>query len=197
MRLTARAPDLVLATELLDTEEKEVRAALAATIGDVVFGVDETNMERAVADLLIARGLTLSLAESLTGGLVASRLVDIPGASAWFKGSIVAYDSAVKFSLLGLPPGPVVSAAAATEMAAGARRVLGSDLAIALTGVAGPDDQEGQPPGTVFVGLALGDDRSQSHELRLPGDRERVRQFACISGLDLLRRTLLADRPGE
>ena len=95
------------------------------------------------------------MAESLTGGLIASRLVNVPGASAWFRGGVVAYDSQVKFDVLGVPAGPVVTEAAAAAMAEGPRRVTGADVGLGITGVAGPDDQEGVAPGTVFVGLAL------------------------------------------
>ena len=190
VRLTARARDEAAARRALGDEEREVRAALAARFGDVVFGVDDESMERAVADLLGARGLTLGLAESLTGGLMASRLVDVPGASAWFRGAVVSYASDVKQTVLGVPEGPVVSASAAAAMAEGAQRVLGAAVGLGITGVAGPEPQDDQPVGTVFVGLALPGRPAAATELHLPGDRPRVRQFATISALDLLRRTL-------
>jgi nicotinamide-nucleotide amidase len=148
-------------------------------------------MEHAVGVLLEGHGLTLGLAESVTGGLMGARLTDVAGASGFFTGSIVAYDSEVKFDVLGVPRGPVVSAAAAEAMAVGARRALGSDVGLAVTGVAGPAEQDGQPVGTVFVGLAL-DDEVESVLLRLPGDRRRVREFSAISALNLLRQRLLA-----
>ena len=193
VRITAKAPDAASAVTLLDHEEAEVRAL----VGEVVFGVDDTTMEAAVAELLVARTLTLGLAESLTGGLVASRLVGVSGASDWFRGSVVSYASEVKYSVLGVPPGPVVTEAAARAMASGARGVLGADVGLALTGVAGPDETEGVAPGTVIVGLALGDAEPESLVFHLPGDRERVRQYAAISALDLLRRRLLAEVLGE
>jgi nicotinamide-nucleotide amidase len=148
-------------------------------------------MEAEVGRLLVARGLTLAVAESLTGGLVASRVVDIPGASEWFKGGVVAYASQVKLDLLGVPEGPVVGEVAAMAMADGVRRLLGAEVGVATTGVAGPSEQEGQPPGTVWLGVALGDEVSAAH-VRLPGDRDRVRQLSVISLMDLLRRRLLA-----
>ena len=129
-------------------------AILADAAGDVVFGIDDEAIEDAVARPLAADGLTLGLAESLTGGLAASRLVNVPGASRWFRGSVVSYASEVKFDVLGVPEGPVVSEEAARAMADGARSVLGADVGLSMTGVAGPDPQDGQPPGTVFVGLA-------------------------------------------
>jgi nicotinamide-nucleotide amidase len=192
VRITARAPTLAEGTALLDIEEKEVRATIEAHLGDIVFGTDEETMEHAVAAQLVARGLTFGVAESLTGGLIASRLVAIPGASAWFRGGVVAYHSQVKFDLLDVPVGPVVSEAAAVAMARGVCRATGSDVGLGITGVAGPDDQEGVAPGTIFVGLALPDGRTEAREMRLPGDRERVRQYGAISALDLLRRALIA-----
>jgi nicotinamide-nucleotide amidase len=198
VRLTARARDENDARMVLDAEEKEVREALAARLGDVVFGLDDVSMEQAVAALLVEQRLTLGVAESLTGGLIAARLVGVPGASTWFRGGVVAYDSAVKFSVLGVPEGPVVTEDAAAAMARGARRVLGAAIGLGVTGVAGPDPQEGLAPGTVFVALALPDGATPSRSLRLPGDRERVRQYSAISVLDLLRRTLLTpDRSFE
>jgi nicotinamide-nucleotide amidase len=194
VRLTARATTQAQADQLIADEERRVRAVLAERLGDVVFGVDDQAMEHAVAWLLVDRKLTLGLAESLTGGLIGARLVNVPGSSRWFRGCVVAYDSAVKHAILGVPPGPVVSASAAEAMAVGARTALGSDVGLGITGVAGPDDQEGVRLGTVFVGVAASDGEVFSRELHLPGDRDRVRQFAAISALDLLRRTLGGSR---
>lgn len=185
LRLTAKAPDRATATALLDAEEAEVRAL----VGHLVFGVDDQTMERVVADLLNARGLSVGVAESLTGGLVGARLAETDGASQWFKGSIVAYDSQVKFDVLGVPEGPVVSAQAAAAMAQGAARVLRADVGLGITGVAGPATQEGRPVGTVFMAVALGG-RTDVREHHLPGDRQRVRQFATITLLDMLRHRL-------
>jgi nicotinamide-nucleotide amidase len=103
---------------------------------------------------------------------------------------VVAYASEVKFALLGVPRGPVVCETAARAMADGVRRVLGADVGLATTGVAGPEEQDGQPVGTVFLGLALGD-QVEARMVRLPGDPERIRQYSVISVLDLLRRRLL------
>ena len=192
VRLTARGRDDDEARRLIDVEERQVRAALADQLGDIVFGVDGENMEQAVATLLLGAGWTIGVAESLTGGLLASRLVDVPGASRWFRGAVVSYATEVKQSVLGVPPGPVVSPDAARQMAEGARRVLGSDVGLGITVVAGPDEQDGQPAGTVFAGLALPGRPVQTLELRVPGDRERVRHYSVISVLDQLRRTLLA-----
>ena len=127
VRLTAKAPTELDAVALLDAEELEVRQLIEAEFGDIVFGLDDESMEDAIATMLLERGLSLGLAESVTGGLIASRLVGVDGASRWFRGGIVSYASEVKRRLLGLPEGPVVSAAAAIAMAEGARRALGSD----------------------------------------------------------------------
>jgi nicotinamide-nucleotide amidase len=188
VRVTVRGADAAAAASLLDDEEQKIRQILAEAAGDVVFGVDGEAIEDAVAGAL--GGRTLGLAESLTGGLVASRLVNVVGASAWFRGAVVSYASDVKYNVLGVPEGPVVSPEAARAMAEGARRVLGADVGLAITGVAGPDPQDGQAPGTVYVGLALPGQPSEAAALSVPGDRDRVRQYATISALDLLRRRL-------
>jgi len=185
LRVTAKAADAAAATALLDQEE----ALLRALVGDVVFGVDEESMEVAVASLLRRAGLSLGLAESLTGGLVGARITAVPGASDFFRGCIVSYASDVKHDLLGVPPGPVVSEAAAMAMAEGAARVLGADVGLAVTGVAGPAEQDGQPVGTVWLGWSM-QGRAGATLVNLPGQREQVRQLAAISLLDLLRRRL-------
>ena len=186
VRLTAKAADEPTALELIAAEEDELRRLL----GPLVFGVDDDTMESAVGDLLRKQGLTLGVAESLTGGLVGARLVEVEGASEWFRGSIVSYASDVKFDVLGLPPGPVVSEEAAAAMASGACRVLGSDVGIGVTGVAGPAEHDGQPVGTVCFGLSVDGDVT-AVRTQLPGTRGLVRQFATISLLNLLRLRLL------
>ncbi len=189
VRVTAKAATEQEALATVEAEE----AGLRDLLGDLVFGVDDETMEHAVVSLLGAAGHTLGVAESLTGGLIGARLTNVPGASRVFRGGVVSYASEVKFDLLGVPEGPVVSAAAAEAMAVGARRVLGADVGLAVTGVAGPDWQDGERPGTVYVGLAFGDEVT-SQLVVLPGDRERVRQFATISAVDLLRHRLLAEQ---
>ena len=190
VRVTVRADDHSTAAELLNDEERRIRAILTAAAGDVVFGVDDEAIEDAVARAVTGGGLTLGLAESLTGGLASSRLVNVPGASRWFRGSVVSYASEVKFSVLGVPEGPVVSEEAARAMADGVRSVVGSDVGLSITGVAGPDAQDDQPPGTVFVGLSRPGHPTQAFRFAVPGDRDRVRQYATIAALDLLRRSL-------
>src|SRR3954447_21059954 len=187
VRLTAKAPDEASARELLVAEEEKLRALL----GDIVFGVDDETMEDAVGALLMAHGLSLGVAESLTGGLVAARMTEAEGATDFLRGSIVAYQSQVKYDVLGVPEGPVVSEPAACAMAEGAAKVLGADVGLGVTGVAGPAEQEGQPVGTVFMAVTVDGDTQCVH-VRLPGQRDQVRQFACISLFDFLRRRLLA-----
>ena len=189
VRLTAKGHDDADATALLASEEKAVSALIEEKLGDIIFSANDESMEEVVAKLLSSRPTTLAVAESLTGGLIASRLVNVPGASSWFRGGIVSYASQVKFDLLAVPEGPVVSAEAAEAMATGVRGLLNADVGLSVTGVAGPDEQDDQPPGTVFVGLSLAD-RTTHVSLRLPGDRARVRSYAAISALDVLRRSL-------
>jgi nicotinamide-nucleotide amidase len=186
VRLTAKADSTAAVQELLDIWDRRVREV----VGDVVFGVDADTMESVVLDLLRSHGLTLGLAESVTGGLVAGRLTNVAGSSDVLRGSIVSYASEVKFDVLGVTPGPVVSESVAVEMATGARRVLGADVGLALTGVAGPADQDGVKPGTLCVGLALPDGSTQSRTLQLPGVRDQMRQLSVISALDFLRRAV-------
>jgi nicotinamide-nucleotide amidase len=187
VRLTAKAPTEAEAFALIEAEDAELRALL----GSIVFGVDDDTMESAVGVLLEARGWTMAVAESMTGGLVASRLVDVPGSSKWFKGGVVAYDSEIKFDILDVRRGPVVSEEAAVQMAEGVRRRLGADVGLSVTGVAGPAEQEGQPVGTVWLGFAIGETAEAVH-LRLPGGRQQIRQFATISLMDVARKRLLA-----
>jgi nicotinamide-nucleotide amidase len=186
VRITAKASSAEEASELVGSEEVAIRQLL----GTAVFGADDENMEAAVGSLLVKRDLTLAVAESLTGGLVGSRLTAVPGASDWFRGALVVYASEAKRSLLGVADGPVVSESAATEMASGAAATLGADVGLSLTGVAGPTAQDGPPVGTVWIGLA-GLGSPEARPLHMAGDREQIRQISAISALDLLRRRLL------
>lgn len=187
LRITARAVDRAAALALIDPEERALRAIL----GELVFGVDDQSMAEVVGMLLIERGLTVGVAESLTGGLVGAVLTEAPGASKWFRGSVVAYDPAVKFDWLCVPEGPVVSAEAAEAMARSAAQVLRADVGLAVTGVAGPGMYEHQPQGTVFM-ASLVHGVAEVVGRSFPGARSQVRDLAVISLLDLLRRRLLA-----
>ena len=187
VRLTARGVDESAARAELAPFEDRIRAEL----GTIVFGFDDDNMESVVLGMLAERSWTLGCAESVTGGLIGARLTAVPGASKVFAGSVVSYATSVKRSMLGVEYDLVVSEEAALEMAEGARVALDVDVALAVTGVAGPDTQEGRPPGTLCV-AAVWPGGSVARTLRLPGQREPMRQMSVISALDLLRRSLLA-----
>jgi nicotinamide-nucleotide amidase len=188
VRLTVKAPNIKSAAGLLDEEEK----AVTAILGDAVFGIDDETIESRVGSLLLASGRSLALAESFTGGLIASRIVAVPGASRWFRGGIVAYAPDTKRELLDVGEESVVSARAAAEMAKGALALFGAEVAVATTGVAGPDPLEGHPPGTAFVGLAFAGADADAVPLELFGTRRRIRELGAISALDRLRRRLAA-----
>jgi nicotinamide-nucleotide amidase len=185
LRLTAKASSEAEADAVLAKEVDVLRGLL----GNLIFSTADETMEEVVLNLCRQHGLTLATAESLTGGLIASRLTAVPGASDVFRGSVVSYASEVKFDVLGIEPGPVISEEAACAMALGACRVLGADVSVAVTGVAGPGSQEGQPVGTVWMATCVGGEAAALPG-RLPGDRERVRQFSTISVLNLLRQRL-------
>jgi nicotinamide-nucleotide amidase len=185
VRLTAKGKTADDCAAQLDHWEAVVREE----IDEFVFGTDEDTMESVVLDLCRQRGLTLAVAESVTGGLVGGRLTDIPGASDVFVGGVVSYATSVKQQLLGVSDGPVVSESAAREMAAGVRERLGADIGLALTGVAGPDEQDGQRVGTLFVGM-VGPGFEEVRQVQLPGVREQMRQFSVITALGFLRRLL-------
>ncbi len=191
VRISAKGGSPEEAEALIAAEE----AILRELLGDLVFAVDDETMESVVSDLLRARGWTLGLAESLTGGLVGSRISEAPGSSEIFRGSIVSYATEVKRAVLGVTAGQVVSAESVIQMAEGARRVLGADVGLAVTGVAGPTEQEGEPVGTVYFGLAMPGHEPEAVHTRLPGNRTLIRQFSTISLLNLARLRLLG-RPG-
>lgn len=141
-----------------------------------------------VADLFLRTGHTLAVAESLTGGRLSSTFAERPQASNWYRGAVVAYASEVKHRLLGVR-GPVVSEDAAVAMAEGAAKILDASAAVAVTGVGGPDPQEGQPPGTVWVGLYV-DGHGVATRLSLTGSPEEIVEATCRESSDLLLRQL-------
>jgi nicotinamide-nucleotide amidase len=147
---------------------------------------DLHELHRALRD----RGATLATAESLTGGLLAVRMTSVPGSSASYVGGVVTYATELKMSLLDVPrevvEGPgVVSAECAEAMARGAREIASSTYAVATTGVAGPERQEGKPVGTVYVGVA-GPRGAQAYELDLDGEREEIQAAACEQAVSLV-----------
>jgi nicotinamide-nucleotide amidase len=154
----------------------------------------------ALVRLLTARGETLVVAESLTGGLVAAELTAVPGASKVFRGSVTAYATDLKEQLLGVDGGLLaergaVDATVALQMARGVRGALGAHWGLATTGVAGPEPQDGRPVGTVFVALAGPSDQEHVTELRLNGDRAEIRMETVRSVLKLLLRQLSGEQP--
>lgn len=191
LRITAKAASDGEADALIAPVEREVRGIF----GDLVYGADVGSLEEVVLAALKERWLTLSCAESCTGGLIAKRLTDLPGASAAFKGSAVTYWSENKHSLLGVPQELLdekgaVSAEVAKAMAEGARSAFASDLAVSATGVAGPDrDERGNPVGLVYVALAA-PEGTFCRELHLGQNRDRVRTTAAHHAFDLVRRYL-------
>ncbi|HEY1330408.1 MAG TPA: competence/damage-inducible protein A [Actinomycetota bacterium] len=190
VRLTAKATTAVEAEALIDPVADEV----ARRLGTYVFAESDAPIEVVVSKLLRSAGMTVACAESLTGGGLAARLSREPGSSDVFVGSAVCYTEQAKREVLGvsertLAEEGVVSEACALEMARGARRIFDSDVAVALTGVAGPDPHGGRDPGTVCAGLAAdGVDRART--FRAPGDRDAVRRWAEQAALDMLRRHL-------
>nr|WP_202514769.1 MULTISPECIES: nicotinamide-nucleotide amidohydrolase family protein [unclassified Streptomyces] len=141
--------------------------------------------------LLVERGETLAVAESLTGGLVAAELTSVPGASQAFRGAVTAYATPLKSEVLGvdadlLAERGAVDAEVARQMATGARRALGADWGVATTGVAGPESQDGRPVGTVFVAVSGPHGTGKVAALRLNGDRADIRRESVRSALDLL-----------
>ena len=149
----------------------------------------QEHVER-IARLAGERGLDVAAAESLTSGLLSSRLGAGPDASDWFRGAVVAYQEPVKFEVLGVPEGPVVTAECAEQMARGVAELLGASVAVSVTGVGGPDPSEGEPPGTVYVGVLV-DDHLTVHRLDLAGDDpDRILHVTADEALRVLAEAL-------
>lgn len=191
VRITAKAPDHDEADAILDDEEVRVRAIL----GDVVFGVDDQTMEAVVLGMLRERRLSLAVAEQLSGGLLGSRMTAIPGAERVLKGALVTATDGGLGELVRLPATkPAKPEDHAAAIADAVRGSFGADVGLATMGLAASHSQEAYPRGTVFLGLAIGD-QVEGQQVRLPGDRSRVSQYAVISLLNYLRRRLLAPSP--
>lgn len=150
---------------------------------------NDTDRVERIADLAAKRQLRVVTSESLTSGTVATRLGAGPNASDWFGGGIVAYQSRVKFDVLGVEEGPVVTRECARQMATGARRLLLADVAVSCTGVGGPEPSEGKPPGTVFVAVATGDGVTV-RDLSLDGSPQEVLDQTASHCLSLLEEVL-------
>ena len=192
LRATAKAATAEAAEAMLAPVVADVKAAL----GDKVYGVDVPGLENVCMALLKERGMTFATAESCTGGQVAARITDLPGASAVYRGGVVSYWTSVKGAVLGVPQEILdqygaVSEECARAMAEGARRITGADIAVSVTGVAGPDpDERGVPVGIVYIGLATPDGtfcrKMDSGRRR----RDRIRGLATNHAFDLIRRYL-------
>ncbi|HEU5066026.1 MAG TPA: nicotinamide-nucleotide amidohydrolase family protein [Gaiellaceae bacterium] len=168
-------------------------------LGPAVFAEDDRPVEALVLDLARGLGLTLGAAESCTGGLVAARLTSVPGASDVLRGGIVAYENDVKLAQLAVPEETLaahgaVSAETAAAMAEGARAFLGADVAVAVTGIAGPGGGSAEKPVGLVNLHASGPGRELARELQLPGDREAIRRRATAAALHLLRELLAQSR---
>ena len=162
-------------------------------LGELVFAVDDETMESEVLRLCEARGWTLGVAESLTGGLIGARIANVPGASRTFRGSLASYATEVKRELLGVTAESVVSEESAKQMAEGAQqRARRRRRPSRSPGSPAPTSMDGQPVGTVWYAIAIPGHETEAVTARLPGDRERIRQFSTISLLNLLRMRLLA-----
>ena len=193
LRVTAKAANDAAAQELLKPTVDQIKQLF----GSKVYGVDVKSLEQVVQQRLEEKGMTIGVAESITGGLLAKRLTDLPGVSRVFKGGIVSYTNEIKCGVLGVPEAVLtehgaVSAPVAQAMAEGARRVLGVDIALSATGVAGPDkDDRGNEVGTAFVAIATAEG-SYVRALNLGNRpmRERLRTQTAHHAFDLARRYL-------
>lgn len=155
---------------------------------------DTDAIAEAVAAAATRTGRTVAAAESLTGGAVSAALAKAPDSADWYAGAVVAYRSETKFRVLDVPEGPVVTAACAEQMARGVRRLLAADIGVALTGVGGPGDEEGEPPGTVFIALSTSSGET-THGYRFNGEPSEVVAQSLTESLRLLLDALSRPAP--
>ncbi len=193
IRLASKAPNEVLASQIFAPVEQEIRKRLGAAI----YGIDDETMEVAVGRALVAAGATLAVAESCTGGLIASRITDVPGASRYFLAGYVTYNNRAKQDLLGVPEEIIrnhgaVSEQCAEAMARGARERSGADYALSVTGIAGPSGgTSDKPVGLVYLGVA--DREGCAVERHLwPGSRDQFKRRVSQNALDLIRRRIIS-----
>lgn len=192
LRATAKAASAREAEALLAPVVEQVRQLL----GNVVYGVDVPDLESACFALLKEQGMTFATAESCTGGRIAARITALPGSSAVYRGGVVSYWSQVKADVLGVPQALLDSCGAVSEevaraMAEGARAITGADLAVSVTGVAGPDsDDRGNPVGLVYIGLATPDGTFCRRMAPARRTRDRVQEMASNHAFDVMRRYL-------
>ncbi len=192
VRVTAKAAGEEEAKKLIKPVVKEIRSRL----GDNVYSVrEEETLEMAVVDLLKKYGLTVTTAESCTGGLLAGRLVNVPGASEVFREGVVTYSNKAKRKLLDVSKSTLkkygaVSEQTAREMAVGGVFATDSDACVAVTGIAGPEADGDKPAGLVYISCYM-NDKVRVEEFHFKGNRNKVREQAVVKALDLLRRSIL------
>lgn len=192
LRITAKCHVEAEADNLLEKMEKQITEIL----GHNIYGFDEESLEYIVYKLLKNKNMTISIAESCTGGMISSRLTNVSGVSAVFMNSIVTYSNQAKMKFLNVKEETLlkhgaVSAETAQEMALGIKQVSNTDVGISVTGVAGPDGGTAEKPvGLFYIGLAMGD-RVEAHRFCFPASREKVRWNAATRALDIVRRALL------
>ncbi|MEX2443317.1 MAG: competence/damage-inducible protein A [Alkalispirochaeta sp.] len=195
LRVTAHGAHREDAEQRIGSTVAEIRSIL----GDAVYGEDDTDLSHAVGELLVEQGRTVALAESCTGGLVGHRLTNVPGSSRYYVGGIVAYNYALKSSALGVDPAVIerdgaVSNEVARQMGRGVRRVCGSDLAVAITGIAGPGGGTAtKPVGLTYIAVVDGAEEEVARHV-FHGTREEIKYRASQAALDMLRRRLIASR---
>ena len=190
VRIAAKAADRLAAEALIAPVEAEARRVL----GDAVWGADADTLEGVVGRMLRERGLTLATMESCTGGLLASTITDVPGSSDYFKGGLVSYATEMKLawgiSREVIEKHGVISAECAREMARITREKLSADVGIGVTGVAGPEEQEGKPVGAIHIALDDGSGETRAVSYQFAQSREMVKRRAVTTALSLLRRVL-------
>jgi nicotinamide-nucleotide amidase len=194
LRLTAKADDQVAAKQLLAEQEEELKQR----IGDYIYGYDNDSLEDVIAKLLWEQDLTIAIAESCTGGLIGDRLTSVPGSSAYFERGVISYSNQAKIDLLDVREDTLqeygaVSAETAHEMVQGIQKNADSDIALAVTGIAGPGGGSAEKPvGLVYLALAVGDDISV-YKRKFNGDRRRIKYLSSQILLNLLRTSLIDD----
>lgn len=193
IRLTAKAPSHEESNRMIDEMEIQIRNK----VGNYIYGIgSKTSLAEVVRDLLVEKDYMLTSAESLTGGLFQSTLVNVPGLSNNFFGGIVSYREEIKQSILGVSKETiekytVVSEQCAKEMADGAKKIFGADIGISFTGYAGPKEIDGDDAGLVWIGIAIEGKETTAYRYRFNKDRNGNRRRTVLAGLDLLRRELI------
>ena len=192
LRITARCKKDESPENLIDPIIVEIKNRL----GDAIYSFDNRELEEVVAGLLISNNMTISIAESCTGGLISKKLTDIPGISKVFEGSVISYSNNLKKGMLGVNKETLenygaVSNETAIEMAQGIRKITNTDIGLAITGIAGPDGGTPEKPvGLVYIAISY-ENGVDSKELKLWGERSRIRNVASLYALDLVRRYII------